>query len=284
MAYPVLPAEIIEDHIIDKLAKHAPSLRSCALVCRAWVIASQKRLFSRIELRASNSVTGDALCGRFRDLLAASPHIALHVSDLSIADGMENRRWMIRSRQTLSTIFPTLVNINKFSVAFVTLPWSEASSLRNTLRDVFRHPSIRTIIIRGLSHLPSWDDLFYMLNGCRANHVLLYAVTLDPVPSARASRRRRGPAIQRPRVTIGSLETNSSSQDLEDFAFWADNPRSCIDISSLPKFSFDLISIEDIAGCNPVLRSDAFRELHTFEVAIEDTASKSPPIDSVKSD
>ncbi|KAF9022551.1 hypothetical protein BDZ89DRAFT_201467 [Hymenopellis radicata] len=264
-----LPPEIIEDHIIDNLADHPASLAACALVCKAWVNASQKRIFFHVEIRASVTVSGELVCNKFNSLLTRSPHIAPYVSDIFIADGMESRRWMTRSKQTLSAILSKLVNLTKVHIALASLPWTEASSIRDVLRGFFRQPKIRKIILRGLSLLPSWDELFYMLNGSRADHVLLYAVILDPGTSKRASRRRRGLPIQRPRSTIGCLETNSSVEDLEDFGFWADNPKSCLDISSLSKFSFDIMRVEDIAGCNAVLQAEAFRSLEIFEVVVE---------------
>ncbi len=264
-----LPPEILEDHIIDNLVDEPTSLAACALVCKAWTNASQKRIFLHVEIHSSNTVSGEVICNKLNSLLTRSPHIALYISDIFIADGTESRRWMTRSKQSLSAVLSKLVNITKVDIALATLPWNEASSLRDVLRGFFRQPKIRKIILRGLSFLPSWDELFYMLNGSPADHVLLYAVTLDPGASKRASRRRRGQAIQRPRSTIGCLETNSSVEDLEDLGFWADNPKSCLDISSLPKFSYDVMHVEDINGCNAVLQAEAFRSLESFEVVVQ---------------
>ena len=273
MAIPLLPQEIVEEHIIDKLTNDPKALRACALVCRAWIPTAQSRLFSSINLRFLENGSRELDCVKLRRVFATSAHLAPYVSTLLITDGPEsNLRWLANNRESLSSILPMLVNVKKITISFVSLPWAQAEPLRDIFRQLFRHHLIQSIELRGLSSLPGWDQLFYMLNGCRADHVLLYAVTLDP--SSRMARRRRGQAIQRPRSTIRRLETNSSIEDMEDLAFWADNPKACLDISSLGTFTFDLMRVADIAGCNAVLQAQAFSGLQAFEIVVDNIASE----------
>jgi hypothetical protein len=46
---PRLPNEI-QDHILDFLHNSKPTLKACALVCRAWVPTSRYHLFSKIQM------------------------------------------------------------------------------------------------------------------------------------------------------------------------------------------------------------------------------------------
>jgi len=50
---PTLPNEI-QDRILDFLYDSNSDLKTCALVCRAWVPASRYHLFSKVELNCTN--------------------------------------------------------------------------------------------------------------------------------------------------------------------------------------------------------------------------------------
>ncbi|KAK0450546.1 uncharacterized protein EV420DRAFT_739329 [Desarmillaria tabescens] len=266
---PTIPQEIIDFHIISKLSQDLPALRACALVCRAWRIPAQNRLFFHVELGCPLD-SDKSNCDDFRRVLVYSPHLASYVRVLDLADGMGSRKWMTRSKQHLSAILPQLVNLIKIEVRFnsIETSWSDISTLQDPLRRLFQHPHVERILLRGLSKLPDWDALFGMLTGCRAGHVRLYHVTLDP--RTRSSRRRNGPAVRRPKCTIGTLDVNLTADEMEDFAFWANNPRSCMDISGLRRFCYYGLEVGEFAACNNVLNAAAFSSLDTFELRIED--------------
>ncbi|PBK93372.1 hypothetical protein ARMGADRAFT_123312 [Armillaria gallica] len=266
---PNIPQEVIDFHIIRRLAQDCTALQACALVCRAWRVPAQNHLFFRVEL-GDPLHSDETKCDNFRRVLAYSPHLASYVRVLDLADGTGSGKWMARSKPHLSVILPQLVNLIKIEVKFNSMEtsWSDISTLQEPLRRLFQQPHVEGIVLRGLSNLPDWDALFGMLTGCRAGHVRLYHVTLDP--RSRSARRRNGPAVRRPRCTIGTLDVNLTADEMEDFAFWANNPRSCMDISGLRRFCYYGVEVGEFAACNNVLNAAAFRSLDTFELRIED--------------
>lgn len=266
---PNIPQEVIDFHIIGRLVKDHRALRACALVCRAWRVPAQSRLFFHVELGCPLE-SDIPNCGKFRRILQYSPSLALYVRSVELADGRGSGKWMTSSKPSLSAILPQLVNLIKVEVRFNSLEtsWRDVSTLQDPLRRLFQQPHVEGIVLRGLSKLPDWDALFGMLTGCRAGHVRLYHVTLDP--HTRSSRRRNGPAIRRPRCTIGTFDVNLTADEMEDFAFWANNPRSCMDISGLRRFCYYGLAVEEFATCNNVLNAAAFSSLDTFELRIED--------------
>ncbi|KAK0209305.1 hypothetical protein DFS33DRAFT_1380790 [Desarmillaria ectypa] len=266
---PTIPHEIIDFHIISKLSQDRAALRACALVCRAWRVPAQNRLFFHVELGCPLD-SDKTNCDNFRRVLTYSPHLASYVRVLDLADGMGNRKWITGSKSHLSAILPQLVNLIKIEVRFnsIETSWSDICTIQDPLHRLFQLPHVERIVLRGLSKLPDWDALFGMLTGCRAGHVRLCHVTLDP--RTRSARRRNGPAVRRPRCTIGTLDVNLTADEMEDFAFWANNPRSCMDISSLRRFCYYGLEVGEFAACNNVLNAAAFSSLDTFELRIED--------------
>jgi hypothetical protein len=79
---PRVPPELIE-HIIDYLHDSPEDLRSCALVCKAWLAPSRFHLFYKISLRQTNILPS---CRRLQRAIQRSSHIALCVRELSIDD------------------------------------------------------------------------------------------------------------------------------------------------------------------------------------------------------
>ncbi|KAK0479534.1 hypothetical protein IW261DRAFT_1477927 [Armillaria novae-zelandiae] len=246
-----IPQEVIDFHIIRRLARDHTALQACALVCRAWRVPAQNHLFFHVKLGCPPD-SNKTNCDNFRRVLASSPHLASYVRILDLADGMGGGKWMAKSK------------FNSIETS-----WSDISTLQEPLCRLFQHPHLERIVLRGLSRLPDWDALFKMLTGCRAGHVRLYHVTLDP--RSRSARRRNGPAVRRPICTIGTLDVNLTADEMEDFAFWANNPRSCMDISGLRRFCYYGLEVGEFAACNNVLNAAAFSSLDTFELRIEDT-------------
>jgi hypothetical protein len=76
---PRLPLEII-DYIIDFLHDNRTSLRTCALVCRAWLTSSRRHLFEKVFI---SSAGGYFACRRLYKAIQQSPDIALHTRELS---------------------------------------------------------------------------------------------------------------------------------------------------------------------------------------------------------
>ncbi|KAJ7868597.1 hypothetical protein B0H14DRAFT_2503876 [Mycena olivaceomarginata] len=78
-----LPQELV-DTILDILHDDIPSLKSCSLAARIFVISARKHIFKKIEILSSSDASQ-----RFYQLLCSSPHITPIVEDLCIASVVE---------------------------------------------------------------------------------------------------------------------------------------------------------------------------------------------------
>ncbi|KAF8189558.1 hypothetical protein K438DRAFT_1593302, partial [Mycena galopus ATCC 62051] len=63
----------LTDQVIDHLHAEPVSLRTCALVARSWVPASQYHIFFSVNIKH------DATCRHLCDIIAQSPHIAHYI-------------------------------------------------------------------------------------------------------------------------------------------------------------------------------------------------------------
>ncbi|KAF9545223.1 hypothetical protein CPC08DRAFT_755727 [Agrocybe pediades] len=87
-----LPFELYEE-IIDCLYDHPPALRSCALICRSFVLKSQRYLFCNVDLSTDPEHQyghpSFADGHRFRTILEGSPHLASYVLNLRITSNSQ---------------------------------------------------------------------------------------------------------------------------------------------------------------------------------------------------
>ncbi|KAF4614534.1 hypothetical protein D9613_002451 [Agrocybe pediades] len=110
-----LPQELY-DEIIDHLSDHPPTLRSCALTCRSFVVKSQRHFFCNVALSTEpghpevqwykSDIFSFADADRFRSILEGSPHLASYVLNLRITSNShiqkridKNERAMHQSRK-----------------------------------------------------------------------------------------------------------------------------------------------------------------------------------------
>ncbi|KAJ7664673.1 hypothetical protein DFH06DRAFT_1087557, partial [Mycena polygramma] len=68
----------LTDQIIDHLHADPVSLRSCALVARSWVPASQYHIFFSVNIKQ------DSTCRLLCDMIAQSPHIGHYIRNIYI--------------------------------------------------------------------------------------------------------------------------------------------------------------------------------------------------------
>ncbi|KAJ7136234.1 hypothetical protein C8R46DRAFT_1234766 [Mycena filopes] len=78
-----LPQELV-DKLIEHSASDPGTLRSCALVCRAFVASSQACIFSELTITTGSGTQ------RLFDILYPSPHLAAHVRTLEIQSSGTN--------------------------------------------------------------------------------------------------------------------------------------------------------------------------------------------------
>ena len=82
--FPRILALEVEENVIDKLQDSVPSLRCCALVCRAWYIRSRRYLLRTVTVKTIGDL--DQLCTHFHD----QPSITRYVSRLRIRPVMNH--------------------------------------------------------------------------------------------------------------------------------------------------------------------------------------------------
>ncbi|KAJ6580711.1 hypothetical protein B0H19DRAFT_483914 [Mycena capillaripes] len=106
-----LPPELI-DQVIRENDGDPPTLRSCALVCRAFLPFTQAYIFSEVELIPDKASRAEQL----QHVLVDSPHLRSHIKTLKISDaGIGN--WLPR-RQILAGILDLLDAVTSFALVF----------------------------------------------------------------------------------------------------------------------------------------------------------------------
>ncbi|KAJ7863807.1 hypothetical protein B0H14DRAFT_3862754 [Mycena olivaceomarginata] len=159
-----LPQELV-DTILDILHDDGPSLKSCSLAARTFVISARKHIFKKIEILSSSDASQ-----RFYELLCSSPHIAPLVKDLCIVSVLktlsETSAYLdpggdYMSGRTLSLILPLLTELKRISIiengdviqtsAKFSRSWSKMDQpLQSALANVFSSPRLEAVHLRGL--------------------------------------------------------------------------------------------------------------------------------------
>ncbi|KAJ6537394.1 hypothetical protein DFH09DRAFT_1178130 [Mycena vulgaris] len=114
------PQELIE-LLIDECRQSTRTLRSCALVCRAFRPRSQAHIFAHVECVLFYSTES---LQRLYDVLSDSPHLAQHIRSLRIADdtGPAPETVLSRLDKTLVPVLQLISDLREFEMTSVT--WS----------------------------------------------------------------------------------------------------------------------------------------------------------------
>ncbi|KAJ6572311.1 hypothetical protein B0H19DRAFT_681672 [Mycena capillaripes] len=169
-----LPQELV-DIVLDNLHDDIPSLRSCSLSARTFVISARIHIFQKIEILPPASPTSSPnACQRFYKLLTSSPHIAPLVEELSIVlvdpdttydldgDNFNDRRvpWVMDDR-TLFLVLP-LLDLKRISLTEnlqahrihsrrFSMNWDHMDrQLKSALMKTFSSPRLETVHLRGI--------------------------------------------------------------------------------------------------------------------------------------
>ncbi|KAJ7306739.1 hypothetical protein DFH08DRAFT_1088810 [Mycena albidolilacea] len=160
-----LPQELV-DTILDILHDDGPSLKSCSLAARIFVISARKHRFKKIEILSSSDASQ-----RFYELLCSSPHIAPLVEDLCIISVLEtfpetcaylDPSGDYMSGRTLSLILPLLTELKRISIIEnrdvnhrtglqYSRSWNKMEPpLQSALANVFSSPRLEAVHLCGL--------------------------------------------------------------------------------------------------------------------------------------
>lgn len=185
MSTQMLPQELI-DNVIDHFHDDRPSLRACALVCRAWLPSCRSHLFHAISLQPPTVNLRTQIFGKTTDswrlhrMLQTSPVIAQHIRDLVICEGIVGKEW-VNGDETLPLLLGELKDLTKFQVersASMRITWrSLRPLLRSAIIDLLRSPSLVELKLVGLV-FDRPAELLQILQSCqmlrvlRADHLL----------------------------------------------------------------------------------------------------------------
>jgi hypothetical protein len=160
-----LPQDLV-DTILDDLHDDVPSLKSCSLAARTFVISARKHIFKKIEILSSSDASQ-----RFYELLCSSPHIAPLVEDLCITSILErfpetcaylDPSGDYMSGRPLSLILLLLTelkrisiietgNVNRWTSRQYGRSWNKMEPpLQSALANVFSSPRLEAVHLCGL--------------------------------------------------------------------------------------------------------------------------------------
>jgi hypothetical protein len=217
-----LPQELV-DTILDNIHDDVPSLKSCSLAARTFVISARKHIFKKIEILSSSDASQ-----RFYELLYSSPHIAPLVEDLCIVSVLKRLPGTFgyfdlggdyMSGRALSLILPLLTELKRISIiengdliqtcAKFSRSWSKMDQpLQSALANVFSSPRLEAVHLRGLvlespCHLLSLFSEATALKEMSLSRLYFTQTEHEPWPESQ---------LWRPKLR--SLLLNASSTDL----------------------------------------------------------------------
>ncbi|KAJ7263102.1 hypothetical protein C8J57DRAFT_1334705 [Mycena rebaudengoi] len=190
-AHPYLPQELL-DQILQEIAvnaRSAPSrpvkvglrefmvpdysvLKSCSLVSHSFNDASQRNIFSHIQLFPHPAASPNiATFQTFSEMLSARPHIRNLVRSIRfiLGGGLVTLPWA-QSRVDLATVDPTLsplINLAEITLEFEDpVEWNYIP--QSCFRRIFSLPAITSIQLHGLDDVPGIAELASLLDGCVA--------------------------------------------------------------------------------------------------------------------
>jgi hypothetical protein len=143
-----LPLELI-DNIVDYLSDSPSDLRTCALVCRAWVASSRLHLFHSISIYPGRRSVY-ARCCRLRSTIRRCPGVALNVRELCFSIGsrrvndslsvMDDLEWP-RLKNVLPDLLRSFTKLRKLKLMNIEWRWL-MPLIRAAFRDVLTLPSL----------------------------------------------------------------------------------------------------------------------------------------------
>ncbi|KAF9461180.1 hypothetical protein BDZ94DRAFT_855128 [Collybia nuda] len=179
MSSQTLPQELI-DNVIDHFHDDRPSLKACALVCRAWLSSCRAHIFHSISLQPPTVNLRSQIFGtttdswRLHKILQTSPEIAQYIRNLLICEGIVGKEW-INGDRTLPLLLGKLRNITKFQLersSSMRIIWKTIPpGLRGAMISVLGSPSLLELKLVGLV-FDRPAELLQILQSCRILRVL----------------------------------------------------------------------------------------------------------------
>lgn len=236
----ILPQELI-DSVIDHCHDSRPTLKTCAVICKAWLSPSRSHLFHTITLHPPPKPKRKAVVKRITDaqrlfrMLQFSPQIVPYIRDLSICEGMAGREW-IAQEKTLPVLLSTFKNIQSFKFereASMQISWMDLpTDVQDALAGILASPTLLELSLVGLV-FDSPVDLHWMLKACKTlrvlqvNHLLLRDGSSELLLPGIRERQQRAP------LDILEVGPRTSTALIDSLL----HPESTINVSSVRKLS-----------------------------------------------
>jgi hypothetical protein len=153
---PQLPPELI-DRVIDHLHNSSSGLRTCALVCRAWLASSRFHLFYTIHIHPTfirkNDSDGSSRCNKLYDAIQQSPHISVYVRELSFT--IDYYDPALLSDPILPPLLQSFGKLQKLDLSAL-IAWDDLTDvLRSSFCSILALPSLIHFEANGLDFIRS---------------------------------------------------------------------------------------------------------------------------------
>ncbi|KAJ7849900.1 hypothetical protein B0H13DRAFT_1467725, partial [Mycena leptocephala] len=134
--------------LIDGILKHISdeaTLRSCALVCWAFLPTSQASIFSTVELIPRNSRVASSPCERLHSVLRESPHLNGYIRTLKILESAKPGTWWTPN-EGLVAVLRTLNSV-RFVVLSVRHWRMQPKLVKTAIRDFCQTSSLVSLMM-----------------------------------------------------------------------------------------------------------------------------------------
>ncbi|KAJ7510662.1 hypothetical protein B0H11DRAFT_2183488 [Mycena galericulata] len=168
------PQELI-DRVIEESADSSATLRSCALVCKAFLQTSQAHIFSHIQLFF---ITNMNRIERLYDALSRSPHLVRHIQSLELIYNFQDPEAVALIDTVLFPLIGLLSNLQ--SLAIQGIVWTYLPARFTTaLYDLCRRSTLSKLALTGVSGL-SITELFRLVASPGLKDLSMLGLTIPP--------------------------------------------------------------------------------------------------------
>ncbi|KAJ7141543.1 hypothetical protein C8R46DRAFT_1361145 [Mycena filopes] len=218
---PIFPAELI-DAVIRENSTDLPTLRSSALVCRAFLPSSQACIFSSVDLSSSQ----DDNTHRLHETLARSPHLCTHIKTLRILwlNELEDFDFAVWYGHTCAIL--TLLD----AVTTLALVFGEYSSamwailpaeLRSSICELCRRSHLLKLSLYNPGRFPNWSEFGDLVASPALADIVLSEFSLAPPP------------LNHPRPRLTRCELDLEPPTLDTLATWLINGCCLVTLENL---------------------------------------------------
>ncbi|KAJ6471106.1 hypothetical protein C8R47DRAFT_1147881 [Mycena vitilis] len=177
------PQELL-DKIVTENGLDMPTLRSCALVCHAFLPASQSQIFSRIHLKKIvGSAQPEARIQNLHDILVGAPRLGSYVRTLSVrlvqGDESHDRQWYHTCLVSVLRLLPGVTFFDLSGEPADQCEWRHLpGELRTAMTGFCRRSSLVTLWLYGLGTFSDVAEFIHLISSPSLKHLQLDSIVL----------------------------------------------------------------------------------------------------------